>query len=177
MAIYNPGSQKAVKWSKRLVYSLNSASKTEIQFLAPEGCFGRAIPPCTHSSYAPLPPPACRPVKACTLSTKLFSLAMASCSSTWASSSCIFMVCCHCCLLCWDTGDSTAGYKPVTHQLQGGAQESCHRARYYAAKTSVPGSSFIRHPLSCHRTQLFWGHGVTWLDTVSPLSPSMSLYM
>lgn len=157
MAIYNPGSQKAVKWSKRTVYSLYSASETEIQFLAPEGGFGRAIPPCAHSCYAPLPPPARRPVEAHTLSTKPFPLATASCSSTWANSLCLFMVCCHCCLLCWDPGDSTAGHKLVTHWLQGCTQESGCGAEHNAAKISVPGSSFVQHSLSCHWTWHSWG--------------------
>lgn len=60
-AIYNPGSQKAVKWSKQTVNSLNRASETEMQFLAPEGGLGRAIPPCTHSCRTPFVLPAHRP--------------------------------------------------------------------------------------------------------------------
>lgn len=59
--IYNPGSQRAVKWSKQPVHSLSSAAETEMQFLAPEGGFGRAIPPCWHSCWTPFLLPADRP--------------------------------------------------------------------------------------------------------------------
>lgn len=105
MAIYNPGSQKAVKWTKQLVCSLNSAFETEIQFLAPEGGLGRAIPPCTHSCSAPL-----YSWHTDLLSTERFPLPVAFSSSTWANPLCICMVCCHCCLLCRDTNDSAWGH-------------------------------------------------------------------